>query len=150
MKSFQARPGQVEQQWHLVDAEDRVLGRLACQVATILTGKHRPTYTPHTDTGDYVVVLNAAKVKLTGKKRQAKTYQSYSGYPGGQKTVGLEQLLERHPDRVIRRAVRCMMPKNRLARRMLKKLKIYPGPEHPHQAQCPRPLELTCQGVKQA
>ena len=144
MKTFQARPGQVEQSWHLVDARDKVLGRLAVHLATILTGKHRPTYTPHTDTGDYVVVLNAADVRLTGNKRRTKTYQRFSGYPGGQKTIGVDQLLKTHPDRVIRRAVRCMMPKNRLSRKMLKKLKIYPGSEHPHQAQNPQPLELRC------
>ncbi|UCG33950.1 MAG: 50S ribosomal protein L13 [Phycisphaerales bacterium] len=143
-KSYQARPGQVEQRWHLVDAQDKVLGRLAVQLATILTGKHRPTYTPHVDTGDYVVVLNAAHVKLTGNKTNTRTHQSYSGYPGGLKTVSLQQVLKTHPDRVILRAVRCMMPKNRLARKMLKKLKIYPGTEHPHQAQNPEPLELSC------
>ena len=143
-RSFQARPGQVEQHWHLVDARDKVLGRLAVQLATILTGKHRPTYTPHVDTGDYVVVLNAAQVKLTGNKASTKTHQSYSGYPGGHKIVTFQHVLRTHPDRVIRRAVRCMMPKNRLARKMLKKLKIYPGAEHPHQAQNPQPLELSC------
>lgn len=143
-KTYQARPGQVEQRWHLVDAQDKVLGRLAVQLATILTGKHRPTYTPHVDTGDYVVVLNAAQVKLTGSKANTKTHQRYSGYPGGQKTVNIQYILKTHPDRVILRAVRGMMPKNRLARKMLKKLKIYPGAEHPHQAQNPEPLELSC------
>jgi large subunit ribosomal protein L13 len=143
-RSYQARPGQVERRWHLVDARDKVLGRLAVQLATILTGKHRPTYTPHVDTGDYVVVLNAAHVKLTGNKANTKNYQSYSGYPGGQKTVSFQHVLKTHPDRVILRAVRCMMPKNRLARKMIRKLKIYPGAEHPHQAQNPEPLELSC------
>lgn len=144
MKSFQASPGQVEQKWYLVDARSQILGRLAVKLATILTGKHRPTYTPNTDTGDFVIVLNAKDIKLTGNKRKTKVHQRYSGYPSGLKTIGVDQLLRTHPDRVLRRAVRGMMPKNRIARQMLSKLKIYPGAEHPHQAQCPQPLELNC------
>ena len=144
MKSFLAKPGQVEKEWHLIDARDQVLGRLAVRIATILMGKHRPTYTPHTDTGDYVVVINSADVRVTGRKRQQKTYERYSGYPGGRKVIPFERRIERHPERVITEAVRRMMPKNRLARQMLRKLKVYPGPEHPHQAQNPQPLELNC------
>lgn len=143
-KSFLARTGQVPQNWHLVDARDKILGRLAVKLATILCGKHRPTYTPHTDTGDFVVVLNVSEIALTGSKMKTKVHQRYSGYPSGLKTIGVNELLKTHPDRVLRHAVRGMLPKNRLGRRMLSKLKIYAGSEHPHQAQCPQPLELNC------
>jgi large subunit ribosomal protein L13 len=137
-----AKPGQVDQKWHLVDAEGAILGRLATRLATILMGKHRPEYTPHVPTGDFLVVVNAEKIKLTGKKAQTKEYDRYSYYPGGRKVVPISNLLERHPERVIMLAVRRMLPKNKLGRRMLKQLKVYRGPEHPHQAQRPEPLSL--------
>ena len=142
MKTYMAKPGQVDQKWHLVDAEGAVLGRLATRLATILMGKHRPEYRPHVLTGDFVVVVNAEKIKLTGKKAQTKEYDRYSYYPGGRKVVPISDLLERHPERVILLAVRRMLPKNKLGRRMLKQLKVYRGPEHPHQAQRPEPLSL--------
>ncbi len=142
MKSFLARPGQVEQRWHVVDAKDQVLGRLAVRLATILTGKHRPTYTPHVDTGDYVIVLNCRDIKLTGRKREAMVYERFSKYPSGRKIIPLATMIARHPEHIITEAVRRMMPKNKLGRDMLKKLKVYPGTEHPHQAQNPQPLKL--------
>ncbi len=139
---FQAKPGQVEQRWYVVDATDQVLGRLATRIATVLMGKHKPTYTPHVDTGDFVIVLNAGKIRLTGRKLDTMTHERYSGYPGGRNVVPIRRVLERHPERVIEEAVRRMLPKNRLARRMLKKLKVYAGDTHPHQAQQPEPLPL--------
>ncbi len=142
MKSYVARPDEVGGDWHLVDASGKVLGRLAAQLATILMGKHKPTYTPHVLTGDFVVVVNAEKVKLTGRKLEQKEYDHYTYYPGGRKVVPIARVMERHPERVIQLAVRRMLPKNKLARRMLKRLKVYAGPEHPHAAQQPRPLEL--------
>ena len=141
-KSFQAKVGQVKQSWYVVDATGQILGRLAARIATVLMGKHKPTYTPHVDTGDFVVVLNAGRVKVTGRKRQTKVYQRYSRYPGGRKEISMEQMIERHPDRILREAVRRMLPKNALARHMLQKLKLYAGAEHPHQAQQPEPLPL--------
>ena len=141
-KCYQAKPGQVQQKWYVVDATDQVLGRLAVRIATVLMGKHKPTYTPHVDTGDFVVVLNAGRVKVTGRKKQTKVYQRYSGYPGGQKETTMEVMLERHPQRVLREAVRRMLPKNTIGRHMLRKLKLYTGSEHPHQAQQPEPLSL--------
>ena len=140
MKTTLARTGQVKQQWFLVDATDQVLGRLASRLATILMGKHKPEYTPHVDVGDFVVLTHVEKVKITGKKRQQKTYGRYSHYPGGYKEERLGLLMERKPERVIQLAVRRMLPKNRLARQMLKKLKVYRGGEHPHQAQQPETL----------
>ena len=137
---FLAKPGEVEQKWYIVDATDQVLGRLAVRIATVLMGKNKPTYTPHVDTGDFVVVLNGDKVRVTGKKRDTKVYQRYSGYPGGLKETPISRVLERHPERVLSEAVRRMLPKNRLARQMLKKLKIYSDDKHPHQAQQPEPL----------
>jgi len=137
-----ARPGQVRRRWYVVDATDQVLGRLAARIATVLIGKHKPEYTPHVDTGDFVIVLNAGRVKVTGRKKDTVIYQRYSGYPGGQKNVLMRDMLARHPDRVLREAVRRMLPKNALARRQLKKLKIYAGDTHPHQAQTPEPLPL--------
>ena len=142
MKSYLAKPGEVQGKWHLVDASGKVLGRLAAELATILMGKHRPTYTPHVLTGDFVVVVNAEKVKLTGRKMEQKTYQRYTFYPSGQKTEPVAKVLTRHPDRMIRLAVRRMLPKNRLARDMLSRLKVYPGPKHPHGCQNPKPLEI--------
>jgi large subunit ribosomal protein L13 len=136
-----AKPGEVTQSWHLVDAENKIVGRLASDIATILMGKHRPTYTPHVDTGDFVVVVNAGKVVFTGNKWQKKTYTWYTGYPGLRSETA-EQRFKRHPDAILRDAVRRMLPKNRLGRKMLSKLKIFVGPEHTHQAQQPTPLEL--------
>jgi large subunit ribosomal protein L13 len=142
-KCYQAKPGQVEQRWYVVDATDRVLGRLAVRIATILMGKHKPTYTPHVDTGDFVVVVNAGKVRVTGaRKKQQVVYQRYSRYPSGLKTITMQTMLERHPERVLHAAVRRMLPKNALATHMLKKLKLYAGDQHPHQAQQPEPLPL--------
>lgn len=132
----------VEHRWYLVDAEGKILGRLATRVATILQGKHKPTYTPHIDCGDCVIVVNAEKIRVTGRKLEMKTYERYSGYPGGRKVKPLSEMLEKHPEEVIRLAVRRMLPKNRLGKAMLKKLKIYAGTEHPHTAQQPEPLEL--------
>ncbi len=137
-----AEDARAQRAWYVVDATDQVLGRLAVRIATVLMGKHKPTYTPHVDCGDFVVVLNAGAVKLTGRKNEVKVYQSYSGYPGGHKITPISRVLERHPERVLREAVRRMLPKNRLARHMLNKLKLYPGTEHPHQAQQPQPLPL--------
>jgi large subunit ribosomal protein L13 len=136
-----AKPGEIEQKWHVVDATDQVVGRLASRVAVLLMGKHRPTYTPHVDTGDYVVVVNADKIRLTGKKWQQKEYRWYTGYPG-QKTVTAEVRLERKPELILREAVRRMLPKNKLAFKMIDKLKVYSGPDHPHQAQQPEALEV--------
>ncbi len=129
-----------DRKWYLVDAQGKTLGRMATRIATVLQGKHKVTYTPHVDAGDYVVVLNAEKVHLTGKKPEEKTYQRFSGYPSGQKIIPLKVLINKHPDRIIRDAVRRMLPKNKLGRRMLEKLKIYRGSEHPHVAQ--KPVEL--------
>jgi large subunit ribosomal protein L13 len=126
----------------VVDAKGKTLGRLATQVARILRGKHKPAFSPHLDTGDHVIIINAEKVHVTGKKRSAKMYYRYSGYLGGLKSVVLSEQLEQHPERVLVHAVRGMLPKNRLGRAMLKKLKVYAGPEHPHAAQKPEPLEL--------
>ncbi len=139
-KSFQAKPHEIEQKWYVVDATDQVLGRLAARIATVLMGKNKPTYTPHVDTGDFVVVLNAGAIKVTGSKLDTVTYQRYSGYPGGQKNILMKTMLERHPERVLRDAVRRMLPKNTLATKMLSKLKLYTGNEHPHQAQNPESL----------
>jgi large subunit ribosomal protein L13 len=137
-----AKPGEVKQKWWLVDANDKVVGRLASDIAVILMGKHRPTYTPHVDTGDYVVVINAEKVVFTGNKWADKKYTWYTGYSTGLHSETAGQILQRHPDRILREAVRRMLPKNGLARKMLSKLKIYAGTEHQHQAQQPEPLEL--------
>jgi large subunit ribosomal protein L13 len=141
VKSYMAKPGELEANWWLVDGEGKVVGRLASELAMILMGKHRPTYTPHVDTGDYVVLINAEKVVFTGKKWQQKKYTWYTGYPG-LKTETAEKRRERHPELIIQDAVRRMLPKNKLAVKMLSKLKIYVGGEHPHQAQAPEPLEL--------
>ena len=135
-------PKTVEQKWYLIDATDLVVGRLATQIANILRGKHRPTYTPHMDTGEFVIVINAEKIKFTGKKLQQKSYQSYSHYPGGLKIVPAEEMLEKHPERIIETAVRRMVPRNRLGRKQMDKLKVYKGANHPHQAQQPQALKL--------
>lgn len=142
-KCFQAKPHEVERKWFSVDADGKILGRLATKLATVLVGKHKPSYTPHVDTGDFVVVTNVEKIRTTGTKDQEMEYQSYSYYPGGKKVVSFNDMMARHPDRVLREAVRRMMPKNALARRQLLKLKIYAGGNHPHQAQSLQPLDLT-------
>jgi large subunit ribosomal protein L13 len=142
MKTFMAKPSNIQQRWWLVDADGRVLGRMATRLALILQGKHRPTYTPHLDTGDHVVVVNASKVKLTGRKVEQKSHQYYTGWPGGQREIPYEEMMEKEPERVIRLAVKRMMPKTNLGRLMLKKLRVYPGAEHPHEAQQPEPLDL--------
>jgi len=141
-KTYMARKGEIDRTWRLVDAEGKVLGRLATRIARILMGKHRPEYTPHVDTGDFVIVINAEKVRLTGKKLQNRTMQRFSGYPSGLKEIPLARVLERHPERLVQQAVRRMLPKTRLGSAMFKKLKVYAGAEHPHQAQQPQPLEL--------
>jgi large subunit ribosomal protein L13 len=133
----------VERKWYLVDAQDAVLGRLATRVATILRGKHRPTFTPHVDTGEYVIVVNAEKVKLTGRKLEQKIYDRHTGYPGGVRSITADKLLQSaHADRVVKSAVRGMLPKNTLGRQMFSKLKVYAGPDHPHAAQQPEVLEI--------
>ncbi|RKY07784.1 MAG: 50S ribosomal protein L13 [Planctomycetota bacterium] len=142
MKSFVARKENVEHKWHVVDAEGQILGRLAAKVAPILMGKTKPTYTPHVDTGDFVIVVNAEKVRVSGDKAKTKEYQRYSGYPGGQKIISFEEMLSRRPERVIELAVRRMLPKSKLGRQMLKKLKVFRGPEHNHGAQKPEKLEF--------
>lgn len=135
-----AKPGQVPQAWHSVDATDQILGRLASRIATVLMGKNKPTYTPHVDTGDFVVVTNAEKIRVTGRKAETMIYPSYSYYPGGYKEVPYERVMKRHPDRIIRESVRRMLPKNALGRKMLLKLKVYASDTHPHTAQQPTPL----------
>lgn len=140
-KSYMARPGELKKNWYIVDAKDQVLGRLAQKIAVILMGKHHPWYTPHVDTGDFVIVLNADKLAATGKKRQEKPYYFWSGYPGGLKKRTMNELFERDPKKVLLLAVRRMLPKNRIGRKMLRKMKLYLGTEHPHSAQFPVPLE---------
>jgi large subunit ribosomal protein L13 len=142
MKTYNAKPGEIERRWYVVDAEGKNLGRLATQIADTLRGKTKPQYTPHVDTGDFVVVVNAEKIAVTGKKLDEKVYFRHSGYPGGLKQRTLREQLERRPTEVLRMAVKGMLPKNRLAARQLTKLKIYAGPEHPHEAQAPKPLEV--------
>lgn len=141
MKTFMAKPGEVQQQWWLVDADGKMVGRLATEIAMMLMGKHRPTYTPHVDTGDYVVVINAEKVEFSGKKWQQKLYRWYTGY-NGLRSETAEHRRDRKPELILHEAVRRMLPKNRLGRVMLDKLKIYAGTEHPHQAQRPEPLTV--------
>ena len=143
-KTYSAKPGEIEQKWWLVDASDQIVGRMASEIAVILMGKHRPTYTPHVDTGDFVVVTNAEKVRFTGRKWQQKKYTWYTGYPG-QKSETAQARLERRPEQILREAVRRMLPKNKIGRQMLGKLKIYAGEDHPHQAQNPEPMELQSQ-----
>jgi large subunit ribosomal protein L13 len=142
MKTYQAKKEEVAHHWYLVNAEGKVLGRLAAGVARVLRGKHKPTYTPHVDTGDFIVVVNAGKVSLTGRKLKNKTYYRYTGYPGGIKEMSAEKLLAKKPTEMIRMAVKGMLPKNSLGRQMLRKLKVYAGPNHPHKAQKPVSLEL--------
>lgn len=142
MKTHSTKPSEIERQWYVVDAEGQTLGRLASEIAKILKGKHKPIYAPHLDTGDYVIVINAEKVHVTGHKMDQKMYYRHSGYPGGLTGLTLREQLDRHPTRVIRIAVRGMLPHNRLGRAMLGKLKVYAGDAHPHAAQQPRALEL--------
>lgn len=142
MRTYSPKPGDVEPKWYLIDASDVVLGRLATHVATLLRGKHKPTYAPHFDGGDYVIVINADKVALTGSKLEQKFAYHHSGYPGGLKATSYTELLAKHPERAVMKAVRGMLPKNRLARKQLSKLKVYAGAEHPHAAQRPEPFEL--------
>ncbi|HLG50621.1 MAG TPA: 50S ribosomal protein L13 [Chloroflexota bacterium] len=139
-KTYTVKANEIQRNWYVVDATGQVLGRLATRIATILRGKHKPIYSPHLDVGDFVIVINAEKVRLTGKKLQQKVYYHHSGYPGGLKTVPVARLLATHPTRVIEHAVRGMLPHNALGRRMFRKLHVYAGPEHPHAAQQPRPL----------
>jgi large subunit ribosomal protein L13 len=138
MSTFMAKPGVVPQRWFVIDAADQVVGRLAVQIATILRGKHRPEYTPHIDTGEFVVVVNAAKLRFTGKKMETKEYHWYTRYPGGYKTATAKQWIETHPERILEAAVRRMVPRTKLGRKQMTKLKIYAGSQHPHQAQQPQ------------
>ena len=142
MKSYMARPLEVERKWYVIDAEGLTLGRLATEIARVLRGKNKPQYTPHVDVGDFVVVVNADGVVVTGKKVEQKVYRRHSGYPGGLKTTSYERMMERRPTEVLRKAVYGMMPKSRLARQQMRKLKIYAGPEHPHAAQNPQQYEV--------
>ena len=137
MSTTMAKPGTIEQNWYVIDATDQVVGRLAVQIANILRGKHRPEYTPHIDTGEFVIVVNAEKVRFTGKKMETKTYHWYTRYPGGLKTAYARDLIKTHPERILRAAVQRMVPRNKLGRQQMTKLKIYAGPTHPHQAQQP-------------
>ena len=142
-KTYTAKPKDIERKWFLVDAEGEILGRLASKVADILRGKNKVIYTPHMDTGDFVVVINAEKVMVTGKKADQKEYQRFSGYPGGKKEIPFKRMLRTHPERIIERAVRGMIPHNKLGRKIFKKLKVYAGPDHPHQSQRPEPLKIS-------
>jgi len=142
MKTYMAKPETVERSWFVVDAEDKVLGRLATQIATILRGKHKPTFTPHVDCGDHVIVINAEKIRVTGKKADQKLYRRHSMYPGGLKEVPYRRMMEKKPEFILYEAVRGMLPHNSLGRKMLKKLRVYTGGQHSHQAQCPKALEL--------
>ncbi len=141
-RTWSPKASEIKRDWLLVDANEQVLGRFATQIATLLRGKHKPTYTPHVDVGDNVVVINADKIKVTGKKPEQKIYYRHSGYPGGLKAISYRNLHQKHPDRIIKLAVKGMLPKNRLGRRMLKKLHIYAGPRHPHAAQQPQPYPI--------
>jgi large subunit ribosomal protein L13 len=141
-RTFSAKKSEVEEKWWLVDAEGKVLGRMASEIARILRGKNKPIFTPHVDTGDFVIVINADKVRFTGNKLKGKVYYRHSGYPGGLKSITAERLLEKKPTEVVRKAVKGMLPKNRIGRELLKKLKVYTGGEHPHQAQQPEILDI--------
>lgn len=142
MKTFSAKPETVKRDWYVVDAAGQTLGRLATEIASRLRGKHKPEYTPHVDTGDYIVVINAEQVRVTGNKAADKKYYSHSGFPGGIKEINFEKLIAKAPERVIETAVKGMLPKNPLGRAMYRKLKVYRGPEHPHAAQQPQPLDI--------
>ncbi|QQY79382.1 LSU ribosomal protein L13P [Keratinibaculum paraultunense] len=142
MNSYMAKPNEIDRKWYVIDAEGKVLGRLASEVATILRGKHKPIYTPHVDTGDYVIIINADKVKLTGKKLEQKKYRYHTGYPGGLRTIPYSRMMKENPEKAIYLAVKGMLPKNRLGRKMIKKLRVYSGPEHNHEAQQPELYEF--------
>ena len=142
MKTYSAKSGEVQQDWYWLDASDKILGRLASEIARRLRGKHKPEFTPHVDTGDYMVVVNAEKIKASGKKLTDKYYYRHSGYPGGIKSQSLQELLDKHPERALLKAVKGMLPRGPLGRAMLQKLKVYAGPEHPHGAQQPKHLEI--------
>ena len=142
MRTYTPKPGEIARAWHVIDATDVVLGRLASQTAQLLRGKHKPQYAPHVDVGDFVVIVNAGKVALTGSKRDDKVAYRHSGYPGGLKQIGYEELLSKRPEKAIELAVKGMLPHNKLARQIIKKLKVYPGAEHPHAAQQPQPFEI--------
>jgi len=142
MKTFSAKKDEVQRKWYLVDAEDKILGRLASEIAVRLRGKHKPIYTPHVDTGDYIVVINADKVRMTGRKLKQKVYYRHSGYPGGLKSITAEKLQQKRPEELVRLVVKGMLPKNSLGRDMIKKMKIYAGEKHPHQAQNPEILDI--------
>jgi large subunit ribosomal protein L13 len=143
VRTFSPKAGDIQRQWHVVDASDVVLGRLASQVAVLLRGKHKPIFAPHVDTGDFVIVVNAEKISLSGNKLEQKYAYRHSGYPGGLSAVAYGDLIARHPERAVEKAVKGMLPKNSLGRQMLRKLKVYAGPEHPHTAQQPVPFEIT-------
>lgn len=143
MRTYSPKPADIQREWHVIDATDVVLGRLAVQTATLLRGKHKPTFAPHVDGGDFVVIINAGKVSLSGAKATNKLAYRHSGYPGGLSATPFGELLEKHPRRAIEKAVWGMLPKNRLGRQMIRKLKVYAGPEHPHQAQKATPFEIT-------
>ena len=143
MRTFSPKAGDIQRQWHVVDASDVILGRLASQVAVLLRGKHKPIYAPHMDTGDFVIVVNAEKIALSGKKLEQKHAYRHSGYPGGLTAVAYADLMAKHPERAVEKAVKGMLPKNTLGRQQLRKLKVYAGPEHPHEAQRPQPFEIT-------
>ncbi|HRX02605.1 MAG: 50S ribosomal protein L13 [Anaerolineae bacterium] len=142
MRTYTPKAGEIQHDWYVIDAAGLTLGRLASQIASVLRGKHKPTYSPHMDCGDFVIVVNAHKIRVTGRKLDQKFYYRHSGYPGGLKAISLRDQLDRHPDRVIQLAVRGMLPKNRLGRQMIKKLKIYATPDHPHEAQQPKPFQF--------
>jgi large subunit ribosomal protein L13 len=142
MKTYMAKPADVVMKWYVVDAAGKTLGRLATAVADALRGKRKPTFTPHVDTGDFVIIVNAEKIHVTGRKAEQKEYDSYSGYPSGRRVRTFEEVRRKHPERIIEHAVRGMLPRNRLGRAILRKLKVYAGPEHPHEAQKPQPLEV--------
>lgn len=144
MKTFSAKPADVQRDWYVIDATDKVLGRLASEVASRLRGKHKPEFTPHVDTGDYIVIVNASKIRVTGKKATDKVYYRHSGYPGGIKSITFDKLLQKAPERIIELAVKGMLPKGPLGRAMARKLKVYGGAEHKHASQQPQTLELNC------
>jgi large subunit ribosomal protein L13 len=142
MSTYMAKPGELKAEWHVIDASDQVLGRLAAKVSTLLQGKHKPTYTAHVDTGDFVILLNAEKIRVTGKKAEVLEYDTYSRYPGGRRLYSYRTMSERHPEKLVELAIRRMLPKSKMGRNILGKLKIYKGGEHPHQAQQPKEFKI--------
>jgi large subunit ribosomal protein L13 len=143
VRTFTPKPDDIKRRWHVIDASDVVLGRLASQSAVLLRGKHKPIFAPHVDTGDYVIIINADKVALTGNKREQKLAYRHSGYPGGLRATNYVELLDKHPEKAVEKAIRGMIPKNSLGRQVMSKLKVYAGPNHPHHAQQPEPFEIT-------